>query len=401
MRIGIEYGLEHIDFEVAAGRLVGSHRAPAAPSLPDPVAAVRQALEAPSGFPPLRRALTPDDHVVIVVDEHLPHLEALLVPVVEHIRQAGVARAAITILCPASDSSHAWLEERPEALRDIDVEFHDPQNRQRLSYLAATRHGRRIYLNRTAVDADQIVVLAGRGYDPLLGYSGAEGSLFPALSDDATRRDLAGRLSNAAPGNSPGPVLQEATEVAWLLGAPFMVQVIEGLGDNLAHVLGGLAATNAEGRQLLNARWHLTVDCPADTVVASLSGDPARHDFAALGRALAAAARVVKPGGRIVLLSRSAPHLGPGAESLRRVDDSESALSLLREEMPPDMAAAFQWATAAREATVYLLSGLPHEVAEELFTTPLDHAGQAQRLLNGDGSCLFLEDAHKIMAVVK
>jgi nickel-dependent lactate racemase len=400
MQIGIDYGREHIDFEVAAEHLVGSHRFAVAPALPDPAAAVRQALETPSGFPPLRRALTPDDHVVIVIDEHLPHVEALLAPVVEHILEAGVARQAITILCPESDSSHAWLEERPPALQDIAVEFHDPRNRQRLSYLATTRHGRRIYLNRTAVDADQIVVLAGRGYDPLLGYSGAEASLFPALSDSATQRDLTTRVTNAAPGKNPGSVLQEATEVAWLLGAPFMVQVIEGMGDELAHVLGGLAATNAESRQLLNARWRLTVDSQADTVVASLSGDPARHDFAALARALAAAARVVKPGGRIILLSQAAPHLGPGAESLRRADDPESALAALREEVPPDMAAAFQWASAAQQATVYLLSGLPREVAEELFTTPLDHAGQAQRLLNGPGSCLFLEDAHKIMAVV-
>ncbi len=400
MRIGIDYGLEHIDFEVAAEHLVGSHRDAIAPALPDPAAAVRQALETPSGFPPLRRALTPDDHVAIVVDEHLPHVEALLVPVVEHILGAGVARQAITILCPPSDSSHTWLEDRPAALQDIAVEFHDPQNRQRLSYLATTRHGRRIYLNRTAVDADQVVVLSGRGYDPLLGYSGAEGSLFPALSDGATQRELATRLTNAAPGKHPGPILQEATEVAWLLGAPFLVQVIEGAGDDLAYVLGGLAATNAEGRQLLNARWRVTVDDQADTVVAALSGDPARHDFAALARALAAAARVVKPGGRIVLLSRSAPPLGPGAESLRRLDDPESALAVLRKEVPPDVAAAFQWASAAQQATVYLLSGLPPEVAEELFTTPLDQAGQTQRLLNGPGSCLFLEDAHKIMAVV-
>lgn len=401
MQIGIDYGLKHIDFEVAAEHLIGSHLEAQAPTLPDPAATVRQALEAPSGFPPLRRALTPDDHVVIVVDEHLPHLETLLVPVVEHIQEAGVARQAIIILCPASDSSHAWLEDRPAALQDTPVEFHDPRNRQRLSYLATTRHGRRIYLNRTAVDADQVVVLAGRGYDPLLGYSGAEGALFPALSDDATRRELAARLTNAAPGHNPGPILQEATEVAWLLGAPFMVQVIEGRGDGVAHVLGGLASTNAEGRRLLDARWRLTVDSAADTVVASLSGNPARHDFAALARALAAAARVVKPGGRIVLLSQATPQLGPGAESLRRADDPEGALSVLREEVPTDMAAAFQWASATQQATVYLLSGLPGEVAEELFTTPLDNAGQVQRLLNGPGSCLFLEDAHKLMAVVK
>lgn len=401
MRSAISYGLERMEFEVAEDQLVGSQREDPVPDLPDIEAAARQALETPLGFPALRRALTPDNHVAIVVDEHLPHLPALLTAVVEHILGAGVSIQAITILCPSSDSPHAWLEDSPESLQDVAVEFHDPQERKRLSYLATTRHGRRIYLNRTIVDADQAVILARRGYDPVLGYSGSEGFLFPNFSDEATRRDLSASVSETAPGKEPGPILQEAAEVAWLLGAPFMVQVIEGAGDELAHVLGGPASTSAEGQRLLNARWHLTVDEPADIVVAGVSGNPARHDFADLARAFAAAARVVKPGGRIVLLTQVNPRLGPGAELLRQADDPETALSRLREEMPSDLTAAFEWASAASRATLYLLSGLSREIAEELFVAPLDHAGQAQRLLNGAGKCLFLPDAHKTMAVVQ
>src|SRR5262245_459980 len=39
-----------------------------------PAALVRDALEHPVGFEPLRRALTPDDHVAVVVDDKLPYL---------------------------------------------------------------------------------------------------------------------------------------------------------------------------------------------------------------------------------------------------------------------------------------------------------------------------------------
>jgi hypothetical protein len=63
-------------------------------------------------------------------------------------------------------------------------------------------------------------------------------------------------------------------------------------------------------------------------------------------------------------------------------------------------AAAFLWASAAARARIYLLSGLEPEIVEELFATPLDNAGQAQRLLAGAASCLVLEDAHKTMAVL-
>jgi nickel-dependent lactate racemase len=400
MRVGVNYGLEHQEFEVVESKGVRFERQSPAPPLSNLAAAVEAALETPHGFPALRRALTPDDHVAIVVDEHLPHLPELLVPIFEHVGKAGVSSKRITLLCPPSDCSHDWRDELPAVYHDVAMEFHDRANRKRLSYLATTRRGRRLYINRTAVDADQLIVLARRGYDPLLGYSGSEGLLFPGLSDEATCKDLATQLTAAVPGKEPWPVQREAEEVAWLLGAPFMLQVIEGAGNELTHILGGLADSGVEGQRLLNARWRITVDELADTVVAGISGNPAHHQFSDLASGLAAAARVVKPDGRIALLSQTNPTLNRGAEMLRQADDPEEALSQLHKENPPDMAAAFQWASAARHASLYLLSGIPTDTVEELFATPLERASQVQQLLSGDGTYLFLPDAHKTMAVL-
>jgi nickel-dependent lactate racemase len=329
----------------------------------------------------------------------VPHLAALLGVVLEHLRQADVELSAVTVLCPPSSHGQTWIDDLPDEYSDVRVEVHDPTDRKRLSYLATTRHGRRLYLNRTAVDADQLVVLSRRGYDPLLGYSGSEGALYPALSDEETRKEMCGRLSLAVPEATAWPVRQEAGEVAWLLGAPFMVQVIEGAGDAVSQVVCGLAESGAEAIRLLNARWRVTPERPADTVVVSLSGDPARHDFAEYARALGCAARVIRPNGRIVLLATSGPNLGPGAELLRRAGEPGQALEWLREQTPADMAAAFQWASAARQASIYLLSDLPPETAEELFAVPLENAGQVQRLLASGESVLVLPDAHKTLAV--
>jgi hypothetical protein len=49
---------------------------------------------------------------------------------------------------------------------------------------------------------------------------------------------------------------------------------------------------------------------------------------------------------------------------------------------------------------LYLLSKLPAEIAEEMFTVPLENADQVQRLVAGNGSCLILPHAHKTMAVL-
>jgi nickel-dependent lactate racemase len=400
MRTEIAYGLEHLELEVGDDRLVVTRRQPQAPPLADPAAAVADALESPLGFPPLRRALTPDDHVAVVVDEELPMLGRLLTPVLEHITRAHVRPEAITLLCLPGSSSQEWVDDLPDAFQEVRTEVHDPGNRKRLSYLATTRRGHRIYMNRTLVDADQLVVLTRRGYDPVLGYAGAEVALYPALGDEEAQRQSWERLTMTAPGSVAWPGQQEAVEVAWLLGVPFLVQVIEGADSDLAHILGGPMETSGEGRRLLDARWRVEVEGPADTVVVGVGGEPARHTFADLARALACAARVVKRGGRVVLLSSGEPELGEAAALLRQEGEPAAVIDLVRKQHPAEGVVAFQWASAAAQATVYLLSGLPGDTAEELFTVPLDHAGQVQRLLR-DGSCLFLSDAQKTLAEVR
>src|SRR5438445_1936606 len=104
MRVAIDYGRERLEVEVPEAQWVGVQRRPITPPLADPAAAVRAALETPLGFPALRRALTPDDHVALVVDEKLPHLCDMLAAVLEHIGQAGIAAEAVILLCSPSSS---------------------------------------------------------------------------------------------------------------------------------------------------------------------------------------------------------------------------------------------------------------------------------------------------------
>src|SRR5262249_35806993 len=153
--------------------------------------------------------------VAVVVDEQLPDLAGLLQPLLDHLLTAGIQPEAVTLLCPPSASSQPWVDDLPEHLEGVRVEVHDPARRKRLSYLATTKKGRRIYLNRTAVDADQLVVLTRLGYDALQGYGGAAAALFPALSDSETLSEVQMSLSLKAPGHAPWPLRREADEVVW------------------------------------------------------------------------------------------------------------------------------------------------------------------------------------------
>jgi nickel-dependent lactate racemase len=399
MHLGLAWGQQELELDIDERRLVRAQRAAEAPALANPAAAVREALEHPIDYPPLRRALTPDDHVAIVVDEQVPHLAQVLVPILEHVCKAGVLAEAITLLCLPPSSGQAWVDELPDAFQDVRVEVHQPGDRRQLSYLATTKRGRRVYLNRSVVDADQVVVLSRRRYDPLLGYAGGEGALYPGLSDEATLREVGTHYQAAVPG-SAWPLRREAAEVAWLLGAPFLVQVIEGTGSDIAHIIGGPLESSRHGQHLLDERWRVVVAEPADVVVATLSGEPAELTLDDFARAFLCASRVARPGGRVVLLTEAAPALGSSFELFRRQEDPAAALKALEAERPADYPAGFMWASAALQAKLYLLSGLPEEMAEELFVTPLEQGRQVEKLL-GESQCLYLPDAHKTLAVVQ
>jgi nickel-dependent lactate racemase len=361
---------------------------------------VRAALDAPFGFEPLRRALTPDDRIAVVLDPDLPQAAELLAGVLDHLGTTGIGPAAVTVLT-LPGARQDWIDDLPDEYADLTAETHDPSDRTKLAYLATTKSGRRVYLNRTLVEADFMILLTGRGYDPLTGYAGAEAAVFPALGDDEIRGEFAGDFSSDAPGSEAWPVRTESGEVAWLLGTPFLVQVILGADDTVQDVVAGLLDSGAEGVRRQDARWRGSVADRQNTVVAAVSGDPGRASFLDLAKAAAAAARVVQPGGRIVVLSDAAPQLGDGADLLRRTGDPKKAAKLLPKEKPADWAACFLWCFAAKTGNLFLASSYPEDVVEELFATPVGKLSEVQRLVEAAEQVLVIPDAHRMMVEVK
>ena len=281
---------------------------------------------------------------------------------------------------------------------DVQIEVHQPGDRKKLSYLATTKGEQRVYLNRTAVDADQLIVLSRRTYDPRFGYGGAECSIYPMLADQESQDETRSTCSFDVPGDEPWALRSEALEVSWLLGSPFLVQVIEGSKDSVSSVVCGPLDSSKHGQRMLDGRWRVEVEQAPDVVLASITRPDAT--FEDLARAFACAARVVKPGGVVVLLTDANPTLSPSTALLRRMEDASDALKHLLRDQPDDLVGGFLWCQAAVQARLFLLSGLEDDVVEELFCTPLQQAEQALKLMQGQ-KCLLLPDADKTLAVMR
>jgi hypothetical protein len=341
----LAFGKQTLPIELADDQRVTHHRGPAA--LADLHAATLAALEQPFGFPPLRQALTPDDRITLVIGDDLEAIEPVLQGVRETLHSVGIAAEAITTLRRSQ---------------------HDPNDRAGLAYLATTQGGRRIYLARELVEADQVIVLSARRFD----HPGAESALFPAFSDSAT-------LAETIP-------TEEAREVAWLLGLPFHVQLIDAAGGGYHSVLAGATEAAREAERHRNAAWQVRVPRRPDTVLVTTPPQ-------AILTALDNAARIVQPNGRIILLMDGQPLLPEEFQALREASDPQQLTH-------PDASLRI-WIHAVTHARVSLYSELDANAAEELFATALADAQQVQRLVARSGDCLILEDGHHSLAYVE
>ncbi len=383
MQVAIDYGRSHATLDIEPGRMIALRRAAEPKPIADPAGALRKAMDSPRRYPPLRRALTPDDRVTVVVDDALPRAGELLGVILDHIGSAGVAMEAVTLVSPPG-SRQAWVDDLPDEFADVRTEVHDPTDRKRVAYLATTKDGQRVYVNRTVVEADQLVILAAPHYAGTVGL-GPDRLVYPALSDAETRQAWA-----AGAGRSG------ADEILWLLGAPFLVQVVPATGDGVAEVIAGSLDTLGDGRAALGKFWNATAEA-ADVVIATVGPAAGSTEVA---QAAAAAAKVVRPEGHVVVLSDEAVELGEGFQRMLATDDSRGALKSLAKDKPADWPAASAWLHAVSDARVMLLSGLPAETVEGLFATALDDVRQVQRLVDAGGSCLVLPDAQRLLAAV-
>ena len=209
---------------------------------------MRSALEQPLDYPPLHQIVVPGDRLVIAFDPTIAPGPGD--PRAPSLRRwgGGSGPGNITVVAPRDG---AGLAVRLPA--GVSLVVHDPNDRAELAYLATTKQGRRIYLNRHLTDADVVVPVARLGYDPILGYRGPWSLLFPELSDRETNRGLSqpSRSGDSATGSRSEALskLDESFEVSWLLGSQFHVGLVPASAGIMEAVAGRETTVRDRGSQ--------------------------------------------------------------------------------------------------------------------------------------------------------
>ncbi len=398
-------GAESCPLEWPERNVSGSWFGPLALGADELRAQIVGGLESPTGgLPPLRQMVVPGDRVALAVDLRTPGWVEILDAVVERLKAGGVEPEGMTVLTAGTTGG---VDEtiRTRFPGGIVWKIHDPQENGELAYLATTRGGRRIYLNRAVTDADFVVSLGRLERSPLrmLGgpwareaIVGPWNAIYPSLSDGATQAaacDLAepeadkrGRVPHPAGGH------EEAREVEALLGLVFEIGVIPAGGGGVHAIHAGALRESAELKKQVRDAWRFEPESDAELVVARIGqmGEPVTWSMLVAG--IVSAVRVAREGGTLIVFGTLGEEAGKAVTRLAAGDEARLLRAIRGMNDAGDYALAQAIAGIAPAWHVGLaVSGIDRDLVEGLGFLPIEGVATARRLMSSANSCVFVE----------
>jgi lactate racemase len=389
----VPFGRGQVAFALPAGMRGALAVSRPVPGLPDLPAAVRAAVAAPIGSPPLRALARAGQRVCIVVTDNTRACpdHALVPPVLDELAAAGVRAEDVTILVACGlhrATTHAEKIEKLGAAvvagyRVIDHDAQDVANLVEVGTFAAGIPG---VVNRLVLEADLLIATGVVEPHQYAGYSGGGktvavgcgGEASIGVSHGVTLLDDPGtRLGNLA-GNR---FHEAAFAIAERANLRFVVNVVLNDHGQVAAVrAGAMRPAYEELVGLARALYEAPVDRQFDVVVAGV-GYPKDVNLYQASRAASyiffAPQPVVRPGGAIIV--PAACHEGPGDgageqrfyQSMVQASDMASLLAEARAHgLRPGESRAFVMAKVLSEVEVVIAAPADPAMIARAHLTP-------------------------------
>ncbi|HZW02858.1 MAG TPA: nickel-dependent lactate racemase [Anaerolineaceae bacterium] len=322
--IQLPWGPETLSLDLPSRwKIAGVLEPSALPGVPDPEAAVRQALLAPISMPRLSELVEPGMRIALVIDDgSRPTPVARLLPaVIEELCRAGINLADVTVVPAlgvhrpmsqeelAARLGGAWLEKLRWEMPDCD----DPA---KLAFLGTTSRGTPVYLNRVVAEADLIVSIGCIEPHIIASFGGGYKNLVPGVAGRATIAHNHALNCQTETFNMVGqpiesnPMRLDLEEAAALVGrAIFLINAVLNSSLEVVDVVcGHPISAHRKGTEISARIYGVAIPAPADVVITT--SHPMDQDLRQGVKALANTIRAVKPGGTLITLIRAEEGVG-------------------------------------------------------------------------------------------
>jgi nickel-dependent lactate racemase len=308
--VDIAYGVEGRTVEVPDDASVIAPRQ--VPGLPDELAAVARALESPIVGPPLSQLAAGARRVVVVFPDltrPMPN-RTVLPPLLGALERAGLPDAAITLLCATGTHRQATAAEMaalvgPELVGRYAIVDHDAERDDHVR--VSEVDGVPVLLQRHYVEADLRIITGFVEPHFFAGFSGGPKAVCPGLAATSTileahhPRRIADRRATFVT-RSGNPVHDFVRAAVALAPPQLSIDVTINRARQLTAVFAGpLTETHNAACAFAQGSAVQRVDAPFDVVVSTNGGYPLDRNLYQAVKGMAAAERIVAPGGIIIM----------------------------------------------------------------------------------------------------
>lgn len=394
MKINLSYGQGYLPIDLPGDRTTVIEPA-RRPGLPDEKAAVISALENPIAARPLREWIKHGDRVCITFTDHTratPN-ERIIPWLLDHL--AGVPRQQITLLNQLGTHRPNTREElekllTPEVVRHYRVINHEGGNPETLIQFGTTADGTPALINRHLAQADVRITTGFIEPHFFAGFSGGVKGIVPGCAGLETVMSNHRARNIAHPKATFGltqgnPLWEELREIALRTGPNFLLNVTLNEQRQITGVFAGdILKAHQTGCEFVRSSAMQKVAAPFDLVVTTNSGYPLDLNLYQGVKGMSAGARIVKPGGTLILACECREGVPAGSHFdnlLRNVSGPEEILALLNssERVRPEQWQAQIHALIQSQAKVLLYSSLSDELTKAAFLTPCRDIGATVR----------------------
>ncbi len=323
MRIQLDYGRTGLSVELPDDRLVGPLAIRPAAPLPDPAAAIADAIDHPIGSRPLAElARGRRTACILICDITRPVPNALILPpLLRTLEREGIKRQDILILIATglhrpNEGDELVELVGPEIAQNYRIENHHGKELAEHDFLGVTPNGVPVYLDARYLRADLKITTGLIEPHLMAGYSGGRKVICPGIAALETVKIWHGPRFLEHPKADCGivagnPVHEENTRIALMAGCDFIVNVaLDGQRRVTWAGAGDMIKAWEEGVRFVEQVVKAGVSEAVDVVVTSCAGYPLDTTWYQAVKGLTGALPIVKQGGTIVLAASLTEGLG-------------------------------------------------------------------------------------------
>ena len=389
----LKYGKGKLHFSLESSLVVGELKIKDYPVLPDPEAAIRQAISHPTGSKPLKEIVKAGETVVFIVNDptRVANSHIFMPILLDELNAVGIPDSDMAILFALG--THRMMTEKEmvqevgeEVAKRVKMHNSDAKDDSQFTYFGDTSRGTPVWFNNLAVKADHIVCTGSIVHHFFAGFGGGRKAMLPGIAAYETIRRNHSMIfdTNAIIGKLEGnPIYHDQIEGVEMHRPSFLINVVlNEKKEFLAVFAGDYIQAHLEGCKLVDEVYGTELEEPADLVIATCGGFPKDINVYQMQKTMDNAWVAVRDGGVVILLGECIEGTGSATyeEWMREYKTPERIEEKVRADFQIGAHKAYAVTRLMKKAEFILVSSMEPDFAQMLLFTPAKDIDEALAL---------------------